>query len=230
MKALTSKIILIIAFSIFIVTCKKAVYPDLLQLIVVDKYTNQPIANAQVQIYKVRKHPFKIGNNAKDDAWFPDYGRKEIEEIQTAVTDENGKVSFKQAHKNYQYIIPAAFADGYQIIGLDTLNKLSKYEAKDGVYKLALQPKIKTMFIFKSQKKGFEKDSVLFSCCDKVKVMRGAHINDRLEVYTSNYNEPYVKVWYGGTIYRGGKKVTLCHYVIAYPNANNEFNIDIDID
>jgi hypothetical protein len=228
MKALTIKIMLIAALSIIFVTCKKEVNQEYLQFKVVDSYSNLPIANAQVQLYKVWKHPVKLANNAKEEVWFPDYGRKQSHEIQTANTDENGKVRFKQTQKNYLYIIPSALADGYQIIAFDTLYKLSKN--KDHIYSLSLQPKVKTSFVFKSQKMGFERDSVIFSSCDKVKVMHGANINDRLEVYTSNYNEPYSKVWYSANIFRGGKKETLCSYVIVKPQEKNEFNIDIDID
>jgi len=209
--------------------CKKEVYPEDLHFLVIDSFTRNPIPNATVQLVKVWKHPSKLANNAKDDAWFPKYGRKEVSEIQTAITDENGKVSFTQAHKNYMYIVPGVVADGYQMVALDTLKKLNKKQIKDGVYTIALQAKIKTTFIFKSHFSGFESDSVVFSSCDKVKVMHGANIDDRLEVYISNYNEPSVKVWYGGTVYRAGKKETLCHYVVAIPNAKNEFLIDIDL-
>lgn len=228
MKNILIKTLFLFIFASATYGCKKEVYPEELHFLVVDSFTRNPIPNATVQLVKVWRHPVKMGNNAKDDAWFPKYGRKHINEIQTAVTDENGKVSFMQEHKNYLYILPGAMADGYQIADLDTLKKIKKH-SKDAVYTIALQPKIKTTFIFKSHSIGNEKDSIVFSSCDKIKVMKGANIDDRLEVYISNFNEPSVKVWYGGTVYRAGKKETLCDYVVAKPNAKNEFNIDIDL-
>jgi hypothetical protein len=84
---------------------------------------------------------------------------------------------------------------------------LKKRKSDGSVYTIVMQPLIKSTFIFKSH----------------------ASIDDRLVVYSKNGTENYVKLWYAGTIYRGGKKVTLCNYVIAHPNAKNEFSIDIDI-
>lgn len=229
MKNLIIKAILFAILASGMVACKKEVYPDELHFIVIDSFTRVPIPNATVQLVKTWQHSAKVGNNAKEDAWFPKYGRKHMEEIQTGVTDENGKVTFTQAHKNYLYIIPGAMADGYQLPKLDTLGKQSKKKVINGVYTIVMQPKIKTTFVFKSHEIGLANDSVVFSSCDKIKVMKGAQIDDRVEVYTSNYNETYSKIWYGGTVYRGGKKQTLCDYVIAYPNKNNEFVIDIDL-
>ena len=229
MKSFMLKSLLYILLLVNFTACKKEVYPEELQFLVIDSYTKKPVPNAMVQLIKVWQHPVKMGNNAKPGAWFPDYGRKHMQEMQTGFTDEYGKVSFTQDHKKYLYIIPGVEADGYQLPALDTLDKFKKKNADGNVYTIPLQAMIKTTFIFKSNKAGFSNDSVVFSSCDKVKVMRGATIDDRLEVLSFNTTDPYAKIWYGGTIVRNGKKQTLCHYVISRPNANNVFTINIDI-
>lgn len=229
MKTLIIKTFLFAILLAGFAACKKGGYPDQLDFVVIDSFTREPIPNAKVHLYKVWQHPTKMANNAKDGAWFPDYGRKHMEEMQTGTTDENGKVSLTQDHKKYLYILPGSSAVGYQMPRLDTLRKIEKRKADGSVYTIVMQPLIKSTFIFKSHFTGLDNDSIVFSSCDKVKVMRGASIDDRLVVYSTNGTENYVKLWYSGTIYRGGKKVTLCNYVIAHPNAKNEFSIDIDI-
>jgi hypothetical protein len=210
--------------------CKKEVYPEELKFLVVDSLTKKPIPNATIQLIKVWRHPIKIGDNSQSGDWFPSYGRKQIQEIQSGTTDSKGRLTLTQEHKKYLSIVPGAMAEGYQMHRLDTLETFSKEKAKQAVYRIALMPLIKTSFIFKSHVPGFETDSVVFSSSNKVKVMRGAMINDRLEVYTSNNIYPYSKVWYAGTIYRNGKKLSICNYVVAYPQDNNEFDINIDIE
>ncbi len=229
MKNICIKLVLMTALISCFAACKREDYPDQLHFLVIDTYSRKPIPNATLNLYKVWQHPVKVGNNAKDGAWFPDYGRKHITETQIGVTDENGKLSLTQDHKKYLYILPAVSADGYQSPSLDTLGKMKRKGNQATVYEITMQPLIKTTFILKSHESGLPNDSVVFSSCDKVKVMRGANIDDRLEVLTSNNSDPYSKVWYGGTIYRNGKKVTLCHYVVSQPNAKNEFAIDIDL-
>jgi hypothetical protein len=229
MKTLIIKSIVFIMLLASFAACKKEVYPEELHFIVIDSYTRKPIPNATVQLLKVWQHPLKLGNNAKDGAWFPDYGRKHMQETQTGITDKEGKVSFTQDHKKYLYIIPGASADGFQLPKLDTLDKFSKKKADGSVYTIEMQAKVKTTFVFKSNMSGFDTDSVVFSSCDSLKVMRGAYMDDQLVVYTSNSIDPYSKVWYTANIYRRGKKVTRCHYVISHPNSDNVFPINIDI-
>jgi hypothetical protein len=229
MKTLIYKLTILMGLMVVFAACKKEVYPEELNFKVIDSFTRKPIPNATVQLVKIWRHPIKIGNNAKDGDWFPEYGRKHMQEIQIGLTDKNGKVSFNQDHKNYLYIIPGATADGYQGKSLDTLSKFDKKKADGVVYTLEMDAKVKTTFVFKSNMTGFNSDSVVFSSCDSVKVMRGAIINDKLVVYSSNYTEPYSKVWYTANIFRRGKKVTRCHYVISHPNVDNVIPISIDI-
>jgi hypothetical protein len=229
MKKLIIKPIVFIMLLASFAACKKEVYPDELHFLVIDSYTRKPIPNATVQLLKVWQHPVKVGNNAKDGDWFPDYGRKHMQEMQEGKTDKNGKLSLTQDHKKYLYIIPGAMAEGYQLPDLDTLSKFSKKAADGSVYTIEMQAKIKTTFVFKTNMTGYSSDSVVFSSCDSLKVMRGAYMDDKLEVYTSNFIDPYSKVWYTVNIYRRGKKVTKCHYVYSYPNAYNVFPINIDI-
>jgi hypothetical protein len=225
-------IILKLLLSLFIIggvaACKKEVYPEELKLLVVNSFTQKPIPNAQVTLYKVWRHPIKIADNAKRNAWFPDYGRKHMQEIQTGTTNKSGLVSFSQDHKKYLYVIPAVNADGYQSMSFDTLNKLDKSKAKDAIYTLAIRPMVKTTFIFKSRFPGLDNDSIVFSADGQKKVMRGAYIDDKLDIYSSNSIDPYVKVWYAGTLYKGGKKKVFCSYVSSFPNVVNEFPINVD--
>ncbi len=229
MKTLIIKSLVFIMLLASFAACKKEVYPEELHFKVIDIYTRKPIPNATVQLLKVWQHPVKVGNNAKNGAWFPDYGRKHMQEMQTGITDNEGKVSFTQEHKKYLYILPGASAEGFQLAQLDTLDKFSKKKADGSVYTIEMQAKVKTTFVFKSNMSGFETDSVVFSSCGSLKVMHGAYMEDQLVVYTSNSIDPYSKVWYTASIYRRGKKVTLCHYVISHPNAENVFPINIDI-
>lgn len=229
MKTHIIQSILFIMLSGCFTACKKEVYPEQLQFLVIDAYTKKPVPNATVELTKVWQHPVKWANNAGSDAWFPDFGRKHMQELQTGITDKNGNVSFTQDHKKYLYIIPAVIADGYQLPKLDTLDKFKKKNANGNIYTIPLQALIKTTFVFKSSIAGFNSDSVIFSVGDKVKVMHGANINDYLEIQTLNASELYTKIWYGGSIKRRGKKQTLCDYVISKPNANNVFTINIDI-
>jgi hypothetical protein len=226
-------LIKIIFFAIILAgfaACKKEVYPEELHFIVIDSFTRKPIANAAVYLSKTWQNPRKIGNNAQAGDWFPEYGRKHMIETQTGNTNNEGKISFSQDHKKYLYIIPSAIAEGYQMPVLDTLRKFRKKNANDAVYEIVMQPMVKTTFIFKSQTVGVETDSLLFSSCDKVKVMRGAQIDDSLVVYTRNYiGELNTNVWYGGNISRNGKKQTLCSYVVSQVNKNNAFRINIDL-
>jgi hypothetical protein len=229
MKTFIIKSILFLLLLAGFTACKKEVYPEQLQFLVIDSYTKKPIENATVELIKVWQHPVKLANNASSDAWFPEYGRKHMQELQTGITDENGKVSFTQEHKKYLYIIPGVIAEGYQLPKLDTLDKFKKKNANGNIYTIPLQALIKTTFIFKSNIAGFISDSVVFSAGDKVKVMRGANINDQMEVLSLNTGDLNTKIWYAGTIHRRGKKQTLCDYVISQPNANNVFTINIDI-
>jgi hypothetical protein len=229
MKKIIFKSIFFILLLASIAACKKEVYPEELHFKVIDSYTQKPIPNATVQLLKVWRHPVKVGNNAKDDAWFPEYGRKHMEEIQVGTTDQYGKVSFSQDHKNYLYIIPGAIANGYQSPLLDTLHKVSKKKDDSEVYLIEMKVKIKTTFLFKSYTTGFNTDSVVFASSEHLKVMHGANIDDTIEIYTANSTDPYSKVWYTVDIYRNGKKQTICHYVKSYPNAENVFPINIDI-
>lgn len=229
MKTIRIKSCFIVLLMLGFTACKKEVYPEELQFLVVDTYSKKPIANAKVQLFKVWRHAYKIGNNAKKDAWFADYGRKEIYENQVGFTDKNGKVNFTQEHRKYLCIVPGVFADGYQMNNPDTLDKFRKKNADDAVYTIEVAPKVKTTFIFKSITAGWDSDSVVFSSNEKKLVMKGAQIDNKLEVYTNQYADEKCMVWYGGTISRKGKKVTLCSYVYSYPNKNNEFVIDVDL-
>ena len=92
MKTLIIKTLLFAILLAGFAACKKEGYPDQLDFVVIDSFTREPIPNAKVHLYKVWQHPTKMANNAKDGAWFPDYGRKHMEEMQTGTTDENGKV------------------------------------------------------------------------------------------------------------------------------------------
>jgi len=229
MKKLIIKSVLFAVIAAGFVTCKKEVYPEELQFLVIDSFTRKPIANATIQLIKVWRHPVKIGDNAKRDTWFPDYGRKHMIEMQSGITGSKGKLTLPQEHKKYLYILPGVSAEGYQMPSLDTLKEFKKDRANGAIYKFVMTPLIKTTFIFKSHKVGNASDSVVFSSSNKVKVMHGAQIDDRLEVYNSNSIDPYAKVWYGGTIYRNGSKRAICHYVVSYPNNTNEFVINIDL-
>jgi len=209
-------------------SCKKEVYPDELQFLVVDSFSRKPISNATINLYKVWQHPTKMGNNAQDGDWFPEYGRKHMSENQTGHTDENGFAKFDQAHKKYLYVIPGVVAEGYQMPVLDTLKKLSKKEANKS-YTIALVPMIKTSFILKSHVPGNESDSVVFSSCDKLKVVFGKNINARLDVYTSSYEDNFSNVWYTASVYRKGEKNVLCGSVKSYLNRVNEHEINVDL-
>lgn len=209
-------------------SCKKEVYPDELQFLVVDSFSRKPISNATINLYKVWQHPTKMGNNAQDGDWFPEYGRKHMSENQTGHTDENGLAKFDQAHKKYLYVIPGVAAEGYQMPILDTLKKFNK-KAANKPYTFALIPMIKTSFIIKSFSPGFETDSVVFSSCDQKIVAYGKNINKRLDVYTSTYDYNYSIVWYNATIYRKGKTNVICSSVKSYLNRLNEHEVNVDL-
>lgn len=229
MKTVIAKIFLFTIILAAIGSCKKDVYPEQIQFLVIDSFSRQPISGATINLYKVWQHPIKIGDNSKKGDWFPEYGRKHMTETQVGFTDEYGRVTFKQEHKKYLYILPSAQAEGYQLSNIDTLAKISKKKVDNAVYTIAMRPMIKATFVLKSKMPGLDKDSVVFSSSGKEIIAHGKNIDERLEVLVSNSIEPYATIWYGGIIYRNGKKVTLCHYVVAYPNDTNVFNINIDI-
>ena len=117
MKTLIIKSIVIIILLASFAACKKEVYPEEIQFLVIDSFTRKPIPNATINLVKVWQHPVKIGNNASDGDWFPEYGRKHMQELQKGITNKKGKVSFQQEHKKYLYILPGASAEGYQMQG-----------------------------------------------------------------------------------------------------------------
>jgi hypothetical protein len=229
MKKLIIKLIFALILMAAFGACKKEAYPEELQFIVIDSFTRKPISNATVYLYKVWRHPVKIGNHANEADWFPEYGRKHMTEYQEGNTNEDGIVTFSQNHKQYLYILPAVYAQGYQRPSLDTLSKMGSKKIKGTYYTLALNSLIKTTFVIKSHTQGFEKDSVVFSSNDKVMVYHGKGIDEKFEVFTSNPYSPYSNVWYTASIYRNGKKGVLCNSVKSYPNQENTFEINVDL-
>lgn len=218
--------ILVVSFG----ACKKEVYPEELQFLVVDSFTRKPISNASVYLYKVWQHPVKIGDNSTEKDWFPEYGRKHMSEKQEGKTDENGKVTFSQEHKKYLYILPGFKAEGYQMTSFDTLQKFKKKNADDAYYTIALVPYIKTTFIIKSHVPGFDTDSVVFASSDKQAICHGKNIDGKLEVFSNSIaGDSSASVWYTASIFRNGKKSVLCNSVKSYFNKDNTFEINVDL-
>lgn len=205
--------------------CKKEVYPEQLDFLVLDANTNQPIPKAQVFLTVTWRHPYKIANNNAGKEWalFPDYGRKLVYFPLIDSTDESGRVSFKQKEEGkFMTVVPYASAANYELTSFDTLDMVPRSQKKRAEFVLRILPKIETTFIIKWKNEPSDIDSVRFSACNHVVMLKRNMSEISFMAYVPrNSDDGTNESWWGQRVYYNGTSKTVCGSVISSPGNQN---------